>query len=120
MFPFSYSYQSIGILSRIIVALEQRPHATSFLRSGTAFANAQCAVAHDPKSSPSLRDLARRALTDDKALRDFQSHLLASVPLFETMLRTTQAVDIVSGGVKANALPEQASALVNHRIAEHA
>ncbi|KAJ7281642.1 hypothetical protein C8J57DRAFT_1433504 [Mycena rebaudengoi] len=86
-------HTSIGILSRIIVALEHRPHATSFLRSGTAFANAQCAI--------------------------FKV-ILASVPLFETMLRTTQAVDIVSGGVKANALPEQASALVNHRIAEHA
>lgn len=30
--------------------------------------------------------------------------------------QTTQAVDLVSGGVKINALPEQASTVVNHRI----
>ena len=29
---------------------------------------------------------------------------------------TTQAVDLVSGGVKINALPEEASAVINHRI----
>ncbi|KAJ7666213.1 carboxypeptidase S [Mycena polygramma] len=31
-------------------------------------------------------------------------------------LMTTQAVDIIHGGVKVNALPEQATAVVNHRI----
>ena len=30
--------------------------------------------------------------------------------------QTTQAVDLISGGVKINALPEQASAVINHRI----
>lgn len=33
------------------------------------------------------------------------------------LLSTTQAVDIIEGGVKVNALPEQASAFVNQRIA---
>ncbi|KAJ2977815.1 hypothetical protein NUW54_g11373 [Trametes sanguinea] len=40
-------------------------------------------------------------------------------PRFEAVLRTTQAVDLVQGGVKVNALPEKVSAVVNHRIAEH-
>jgi acetylornithine deacetylase/succinyl-diaminopimelate desuccinylase-like protein len=35
------------------------------------------------------------------------------------MLHTTQAVDIFHAGVKINALPETASAIINHRIAEH-
>ncbi|KAK7466413.1 hypothetical protein VKT23_005135 [Stygiomarasmius scandens] len=35
------------------------------------------------------------------------------------MLRTTQAIDLVEGGVKVNALPEKASVVINHRIAEH-
>ena len=33
------------------------------------------------------------------------------------MIRTTQAIDVIHGGVKSNALPEQAWAIVNHRIA---
>lgn len=32
------------------------------------------------------------------------------------MISTTQAVDVISGGVKVNALPELVTALVNYRI----
>lgn len=66
-----------------------------------------------------LRELARKAATDDAALKVLQGRLLASDPLYKAMLETTQAVDLVEGGVKVNALPERASAVVNHRIAEH-
>ncbi|KAJ7634095.1 hypothetical protein DFH06DRAFT_1100558 [Mycena polygramma] len=112
-------HTSIGILAEIIVALERTLHEPFFPRSGTEFANVQCAIAHDPNSPPSLRILARKALTDDSALEDLKNYLLQSDPVFDAMLRTTQAVDIVYGGVKANALPEVAAAVVNHRIAEH-
>ncbi|KAJ6621388.1 hypothetical protein B0H10DRAFT_1790028 [Mycena sp. CBHHK59/15] len=113
-------HTGIGILSRLIVALESDLHEAAFLRSGTAFANAQCAVAYDPKYSPSLRNLARKALVDDDSLEELKDHLLALDPVFDAMLRTTQAVDIVYGGLKANTLPEMATAVINHRIAEHA
>lgn len=32
------------------------------------------------------------------------------------IIQTSQAIDIISGGVKANALPEKVTALINHRI----
>ncbi|KAI6112591.1 carboxypeptidase S, partial [Pisolithus sp. B1] len=35
---------------------------------------------------------------------------------FKNLVGTTRAIDIVRGGVKVNALPEQAWAVVNHRI----
>ncbi|KAJ7155498.1 hypothetical protein C8R43DRAFT_1000134 [Mycena crocata] len=111
-------FDSIGILSQIVVSLERTLHETAFPRSGTAFANAQCAVVHDPNSTPSLKRLARDAITDDASLEQLKNHLLESDPVFDAMLRTTQAVDIIYGGVKANALPEIATAIVNHRIAE--
>lgn len=38
---------------------------------------------------------------------------------FRAYAGTTQAVDIIHGGVKSNALPERAYAIVNHRIAEY-
>jgi len=37
-------------------------------------------------------------------------------PTYKSSVGTTQAIDIIRGGVKANALPETAWALVNHRI----
>ncbi|KAJ7115872.1 hypothetical protein C8R44DRAFT_216220 [Mycena epipterygia] len=112
-------HTSIGILSQIVVGLEHTLHETSFPRSGTTFANVQCAIAHGPNSSASLQLLARKALTDDSALEELKNYILESDPVFNATLRTTQAVDIIYGGVKANALPEMATAIVNHRIAEH-
>lgn len=35
------------------------------------------------------------------------------------LLRTTQAVDLIHGGIKVNALPERTEALINHRIAPY-
>ena len=42
--------------------------------------------------------------------------LRALSPLDRTFFQTTQAVDLIHGGVKINALPEQVVAAVNHRI----
>jgi Gly-Xaa carboxypeptidase len=36
---------------------------------------------------------------------------------FKALTGTTQAIDLIGGGVKTNALPEQSWAVVNHRIA---
>lgn len=58
------------------------------------------------------------ALTSDHALERLKYRLLESDQMFGALLRTTQAVDLVSGGMKANALPVIAEAIVNHRIAE--
>ena len=40
-------------------------------------------------------------------------------PAVRLLLKTTQAADIVQGGVKVNALPESAYAIMNHRIATY-
>ncbi len=53
------------------------------------------------------------------ALEELKDTLLQRFPLYDAILRTTQAVDLISGGVKVNALPELAAAVVNHRIAQH-
>ena len=38
-------------------------------------------------------------------------------PIYSALIGTTQAIDLVQGGVKSNALPEEAWAVINHRIA---
>ncbi|KAF8206984.1 hypothetical protein K438DRAFT_1962627 [Mycena galopus ATCC 62051] len=64
---------------------------------------------------PALRTLILASAHSDTALRTLEA-VLAQDKLYRSQIGTTQAVDIVSGGVKANALPEQARAVVNHRI----
>ncbi|KAG1746669.1 uncharacterized protein EDB91DRAFT_1236100 [Suillus paluster] len=113
------SHTSIGLLSRFITAVEDNPHQASLSRTGTPFAMTQCLAAYNPVYPEELRELARKAVMDDAALNMLQERLLASYPMYKAMLGTTQAVDLVEGGVKVNALPERASAVVNHRIAEH-
>ena len=66
----------------------------------------------------SVRYLIQDAQTDDHALKELANLLPGLDPVFEALLSTTQAVTLVNGGVKVNALLEVAEAVINHRIAE--
>ncbi|KAH8093793.1 hypothetical protein BXZ70DRAFT_1010387 [Cristinia sonorae] len=114
-------HTSIGILSALITTVESHPLPPTLLREGTPFATIQCTTAYAHNVPQALRDLAQTALTDDDALRKLGSEVAGGVlgGAYGAMVRTTQAVDLVQGGVKVNALPEKASATVNYRIAEH-
>ncbi|TBU60963.1 hypothetical protein BD310DRAFT_921838 [Dichomitus squalens] len=61
----------------------------------------------------------QRRARDVDTLEELKDALIETYPRYNAILRTTQAVDLVSGGVKVNALPELAAAVVNHRIAQH-
>jgi len=112
-------HTGIGILSAAVVAIEDNPHIPALLRSGTPFVSLQCVAEYGPNMPPEFRKLAKEAITDDEALVKLKEAFLGFMDEAEPTLSTTQAVDIVSGGVKVNALPEKATAIVNHRIAEH-
>jgi Gly-Xaa carboxypeptidase len=64
-----------------------------------------------------LRKDIKRSVSSDKALRRVEKTLFAIEPAAKAAVGTTQAIDLINGGVKTNALPEQAAAVVNHRIA---
>ncbi|KAJ7474443.1 hypothetical protein B0H11DRAFT_2174137 [Mycena galericulata] len=83
-----------------------------------AFAMAACLAAHAPLVPDKLRRAMKVAGEDSargrRALEDEEEE---EKKIFRALVGTTQAVDLVSGGVKSNALPEEAVAVVNHRIA---
>ncbi|RPD64385.1 carboxypeptidase S [Lentinus tigrinus ALCF2SS1-7] len=113
-------HTAIGILSSMIVAVEENPHEPELVRGGSPYNSTMCAAVFGPSYPSHIRKLALKAgYGDDEALHDLRDALLETFPRFEAILRTTQAVDLVQGGVKVNALPEKVSAVVNHRIAEH-
>ncbi|KAI0352323.1 carboxypeptidase S [Trametes cingulata] len=112
-------HTAIGMLASAIVQLEAHPHAPTLARHGSAYNAAQCAARYAPAFPEELRRLAREAEGSDAALEALREGLLERFPEeWGPVLRTTQAVDLVWGGVKVNALPERAGAVVNHRIVE--
>ncbi len=62
-----------------------------------------------------LRATIKEAAQSDESLSKVEN-ILFNDPLFKSLVATTQPVDMIHGGVKSNALPEQAWAVVNHRI----
>lgn len=75
----------------------------------------QCVAQHSKELNEDYRTVIKRAATSDKYLGLLEKEVLKN-NVYASLVGTTQAVDIIEGGVKANALPERASAVVNHRI----
>ncbi|THG92711.1 hypothetical protein EW026_g8286 [Hermanssonia centrifuga] len=113
------AHTGIGILAALVTELEEHPHPIQLYRNATFYESLQCQAAHDPKLPPHLKNLIKGSLNSDKALLELETELLETNPQFKAIAGTTQAVDIIGGGVKVNALPESTFAIVNHRIAGH-
>ncbi|KAF7370754.1 Gly-X carboxypeptidase [Mycena sanguinolenta] len=110
------AHTTIGMLSRIVVEYEDNPYKVELSRDSIPYALVQCHAAHGATMPKKLKHLVRRSRRSNEALNKLRDVLIEDNQ-FKSLISTTQAVDIVHGGVKSNALPEQAYALVNHRIA---
>ncbi|KAJ7512719.1 putative Gly-X carboxypeptidase [Mycena galericulata] len=105
------AHTGIGILSELVTAIEKHPFTPELSAKNPFSAYAQC-LAEYSDIDPVLKKALSRERTWDKAA----AILAVNDPADGARLATTQAVDIIYGGVKVNALPEQATAIVNHRI----
>ncbi|KAJ7061191.1 hypothetical protein C8F01DRAFT_1057798 [Mycena amicta] len=107
------AHTAIGILSALVTTLEGNPPEV-VLSKGNPFAGyLLCKGEHDPTSlDPTLLRLLSHERTWPAAARWLAERSLTDA----ARLSTTQAVDIVGGGVKVNALPEEAHVVVNHRV----
>ncbi|KAG7095530.1 hypothetical protein E1B28_006267 [Marasmius oreades] len=109
-------HTSIGILAALIAHLENNPFKSHLERDTPMYEFVECLGAHAANLPVPLRKAIKRAKRSDKALKKIEESIFQN-PVFKSLAGTTQAVDMIRGGVKSNALPEQAFALVNHRIA---
>ncbi|KAG9248137.1 hypothetical protein BJ878DRAFT_538647 [Calycina marina] len=67
--------------------------------------------------SPDYRKLVQKALTSKSAAQTV-ANIVATQDISQRYLvQTSPAVDLISGGIKVNALPEKVTATNNHRIA---
>ncbi|KAF9218981.1 carboxypeptidase S [Gyrodon lividus] len=108
-------HTSIGILAELLVAFERNPFEVHLARGSPTYKSIQCWARHAPDLPASLRKDIFHAEHSDKALQSVETQLFQN-PTLKNLVGTTQAIDIIHGGVKVNALPEQAFAVVNHRI----
>ncbi|KAF9041001.1 carboxypeptidase S [Hymenopellis radicata] len=105
----------IGILSRMVVEFEEDPFMIHLERQTPTYDLFQCFAEYGKDMPDELRATIKEAAQSDEALSEVEN-ILFHDPLFKSLVATTQPVDMIHGGVKSNALPEQAWAVVNHRI----
>lgn len=82
------------------------------------FNTLQCLAAYAPDLNERFRGDVFRSVDGDKALKKVEQAVLRGElgRTYQGVIKTSQAVDLVEGGVKVNALPERASAIANYRI----
>ncbi len=101
------AHTAIGVLAGAIDELEEHPF--------PAHLNGPERVMFD-YLAPEMSFGARLALANLWLTRPLVEHMLLSNPETAAILRTTTAVTMIDGGVKANVLPIRARAVVNFRI----
>ncbi|TKX27101.1 carboxypeptidase-1 [Elsinoe australis] len=123
-------HTSIGVLSEIITLIEKETYRPYLADNNPYLGQLQCGARYSPSFPKKLRHLLSRRSHHSLSVspnelkscgkRTTHDPLAEAVALISPSIRylvqTSQAVDIVSGGAKVNALPERASATVNHRV----
>lgn len=108
--PFPHT--GIGIMSQIINKLEANPYTPKIIEDGPIHRHLQCQARYSPKAIPKLTELVSKGDLGGLA----QLMVDARFDL-RYLIQTSQAVDIISGGQKINAMPEVTTLGVNYRVA---
>ncbi|CAK7893929.1 carboxypeptidase S [[Candida] anglica] len=110
-------HTSIGLMSELAYLIEKDPYEPILTTKNPILKYLQCSAVHSgDKLSKFTRKTILRAGFDKLANSKVVESLTAN-PLTRYLISTAQAIDIIKGGEKANALPESVQLIVNHRIA---
>ncbi|GCF00910.1 hypothetical protein ZYGM_002516 [Zygosaccharomyces mellis] len=111
-------HTTIGVAAQLIKEIESHTSKYQFEPDNPIYQLLTCTAEHSDTISPKLKKTIIGASKSHKE-REALSRFLASDKKWRDLIRTTSAVDIITGGIKANALPEVTSFLINHRIDIH-
>ncbi|GAA5985155.1 hypothetical protein JCM10908_002547 [Rhodotorula pacifica] len=104
-------HTSIGVLAKLISALEDNADQPALRLGSPKVGELQCYAEHGK-----MKTLFRKSIQSPVLWPRVAQLLSKRDKLSHASLHTTQAVDLISGGVKLNALPESATASINYRI----
>ncbi|KAL2808961.1 hypothetical protein BJX63DRAFT_407166 [Aspergillus granulosus] len=107
-------HTGIGIISEIVVALERNPYEPAIIEDSPVHRALTCQARYSPDAQPKIRQLLKAGDLDGLA-----DEFASTSPLARFVVQTSQAVDIIGGGVKINAMPEVVELSVNYRVAPH-
>ncbi|KAL4943405.1 hypothetical protein BDV06DRAFT_211058 [Aspergillus oleicola] len=107
-------HTGIGIISELVVALEANPYEPVIVKDSPIHKRLVCQARYSPGAQPKIEDLL---LAED--FEQLAVEFANTSPLNRFVVQTSQAVDLISGGVKINAMPEVVNLAVNHRVAHH-
>lgn len=108
-------HTTIGIAAELISLIENNQYDLEFHTDHPMYGLLRCVAEHSDLFDPKTKKAVIRAPKCKKQAAYLQE-FLASSKLLRDTIRSTIAVDIIQGGVKANALPESTTFLVNHRV----
>ncbi|OCF30619.1 hypothetical protein I316_07747 [Kwoniella heveanensis BCC8398] len=121
-------HTNIGLTARLITEIEDHPHSPSLNDKSPIWGFLQCAARYADEIPQKIKDTTLKSIGGDKdAFEELPGLLISSDyggarkgpgqgSVARALISTTQATDIIRGGLKANALPEIVSFLVNNRI----
>lgn len=110
-------HTSIGIMGELLYLIEKDPYDAIFTSANPTFHYMQCLAVHGgDKIDPFYKKAILRAGVD-KLANSYVVKQLTQSRVTRYLVLTSQAMDIVSGGEKVNALPESVRLLTNHRVA---
>lgn len=106
---------SIGIMSKLLVLYEEDLF-KSFLNEENPMLGMFECVAEQGRLPIEIKKAAKKARFDLKSNEQLSEFISDQGSILKWMITTTQAIDIIKGGDKANALPRSVKAIINHRI----
>ena len=101
-------FQGIGLLSQTIVLLENSTITPRITRNQPIYKSIQCIGEHAPGIPHNLKRAIAQSYDSDRALRKVEDIIFKN-DIMRSVVANTQAVDVIAGGVKSNALPETRS-----------
>ncbi|KAL1405829.1 hypothetical protein Q8F55_007507 [Vanrija albida] len=123
-------HTGIGLISLLLAEIERTPHKPVLKAESPLVGLVSCAAnaAGAPKDLRALINKLNKSIEKGRPDKDILKRLrdwwvtgsaeqgVLPPGMGKALVSTTQAVDIINGGVKVNALPEVVTAYVNHRI----
>ncbi|KAI5949214.1 hypothetical protein KGF57_004812 [Candida theae] len=108
-------HTSIGIMAQLITEIENDAFSPLLTQVNPLMGELFCLAEHSPILDKDVKRNILKAQVDANANKQVVEYLDANLET-KYLITTSQAIDIVEGGVKSNALPEHVSILVNSRI----
>lgn len=108
-------HTAIGIMSDLVTLLESTPYEMRLTDKNPFFVQLQCMADKGYLMDPTLKTSIKRMTFDSKA-KEFVLKVLDKDIMTRYLASTSQAINIIDGGMKINALPEKVTLKINHRI----